>query len=236
VLGLAAGGGACSGLDTGNAEDPALIEVALAAGPGAPVDAEGRAFTLSSVVANVRHVDLYLPAGASCAGVPGLTSSGGDHSVSCEVDKIRARGPWHIDLLTGAATPALPPVPVVAGSYRRVDVRFEPDDVDSTTIVAEGTAPLAAMPTPYRLTLSFSEEARFEGTPVVAAPHVVAKAILRLDPSAWFDDLPLARCADDGSIPVTGGVLELEDADDECSDADDFIREAIKASGTLGDD
>jgi len=234
VLASCAALAACSGLDTGNG-DISRIQLALSAAPADPVDADGVTFDLQSAQAFVRHVDLYLPSGTSCAGLAGLDASDGDFTTRCDGDKIRARGPWLVDLLTGQATPALPTVPVVAGAYRRVDVRFEkgPDD---WSLRATGDVPLDGASTPFRAELDFEEEARFEGDVITAGPDAVQRALLELDPSLWFLSLPLAQCGEAGDLRIEGGVLLLEDGDDDCSDLESTVRDAIKGSGSLRDD
>ena len=232
VCALASG---CSGLDTGNAKEIGTVELALAVGPGAPVDASGAKFSLTAAFATVRHVELYLPAGASCAGLPGLSATEGDHTVTCDGDKIRARGPWRIDLLTRAATPALPLVPVVPGTYRRIDVRFT-KDVTGVTLGATGTVPLSLGTMPFRLELDFERDVRFEGTDLIASEDAIAHALLTLDPTGWFAALPLVLCAESGDLDIDGGVLQLEDGGGACAALEDTVEAAIGGSGVLEDD
>jgi len=220
---LGAGASACSGLDTGNA-NLGRVELALAADDSDPIDQAGNTFTLTTARARVRHVELYLPAGASCAGVAG-----------CDGDKIRVDGPWDIDLLTGDATPALPRVEVPLGTYRRVDVRFEPDDGD-VTLAVSGTVLFRGAPTPFTLALDFNETARFESaTGFVVTRDVVQDAVARLAPATWFAALPLVACADDGDLPIEGGTIVITDGDGSCSDVESVVRDAIKGSGRLED-
>lgn len=225
----------CSGLDTGNAKEIGTVELALAVGPGAPVDASGVEFSLTAAFATVRHVELYLPAGASCAGLPGLSTTEGDHTVVCDGDKIRARGPWRIDLLARTATPPLPLVPVVTGTYRRIDVRFTKDEA-GVTLGATGTVPLTLGAIPFLLELDFEEDVRFEGTDIVASEDAVAHALLALDPTGWFASLPLVLCAESGDLDIDDGVLVLEDGGGACAALEDTVEAAIAGSGALEDD
>lgn len=225
---------ACAGLDTGNAE-VSTVQLALSAAPSPILDASGATFGVTAARATVRHVDLYLPAGTDCTAVPGLVTGGADYTVACDGDKIRARGPWTIDLLTGVATPALPTVPVVAGTYRRVDVRFDPG-ADDLTLVIEGATTVSGASTPYRLALDFTDEIRFEGTTFVASPDVVAKALLVLDPATWFAQIPLTQCAADGDLESEDGVLLIEDGKGACDKIEDQIVGAIGGSGRLEDE
>lgn len=234
LLGLAAvaAGMGCAGLDTGNA-GVTTIKVALSAGPGQPVDATGTAFAVTKADATVERVDLYLPAGASCADVQGLGVAGSAVAFTCEGDKIRANGPWRVNLLTGAAVPAFPEVPVVAGTYRRIDVRFDDDDTD---LILEGTVALNNQSVPFRFRGELDEEVRFEGADVVAIDKKVSEAILKLDPTGWFAGVPIAQCVADGDLEIVGGVLELADGDGACDDIEDLIEEALSGSGEIDDD
>lgn len=234
LLGLAAvaAGVGCAGLDTGNAE-LSRIKVALSAGPGQPVDSTGTAFAVTKADATVERVDLYLPAGVSCAEVPGLGAAGSLDAFTCEVDKIRANGPWRVNLLTGAAVPAFPEVPVVAGTYRRIDVRFEDDDTD---LLLEGTVPLNNQSVPFRFQGELDEEVRFEGADVVAIDNKLSEAILKLDPTGWFAGVPIAQCVADGDLEIVGGVLELANGDGACDDIEDLIEEALSGSGEIDDE
>ncbi len=225
---------ACSGLDTGNAE-VATVELALAAGPATPVDSAGTELPIATAFAQVRHVELYLPAGTACTDLPGLSAVEGDHTVVCDGDKIRARGPWKVDLLSRQATPPLPLVPVVAGTYRRVDVRLEKDAL-GVTLSLTGTLPLGGVPTPYALDLDFEENVRFEGQAITASPDAVAHAVLALDPSTWFVSLPIVACAESGDLEIDDGVIEMDDAGGACEDLEDIVRAALVGSGSLEDD
>lgn len=222
----------CAGLDTGNA-GVTTIKVALSAGPGQPVDSSGTAFAVTKADATVERVDLYLPAGASCADVQGLGAAGSAVAFTCEGDKIRANGPWRVNLLSGAAVPAFPAVPVVAGTYRRIDVRFEDDDTD---VILEGTVPLNNQSVPFRFRGELDEEVRFEGADVVAIEKELSEAILKLDPTGWFAGVPIAQCVADGDLQIVGGVLELADGDGACDDIEDLIEDALSGSGEIDDD
>ncbi len=223
----------CTGLDTGNA-GVAQVKFALSAAPGQPVDSTGKEFVMSRALAPVERVDLYLPAGASCVGIDGLGPAGGSVGAVCEVDKIRVNGPWMVDLLTGQATPPFPVVPVVSGTYRRVDVRFDADDDE--VMLVEGTVALDSATVPFRLVVEVDEEVRFEGADIVARPDAVAEAFLKLDPTAWMATIPIAQCVAAGDLEVVNGVLELANGDGACEDIEELIEDAIENSGGLSDD
>ena len=215
------GSAACTGLDTGNA-DLGKVELGLAVLDEDPVDQNLNVFTLTRVEARVRDIELILPDGVSCDGVAG-----------CESNKIRVIGPWTIDLLTGVGTPPLPTLEVPATTYRRIDVRFEPDDAD-VTLSARGTVPFRGAATPFALDLKFDETARFESaTGVVVAADALRSVVMRLDPRVWLSDLPLVACADDGDLPIVDGTIVLADGNGSCSDVENVIKDAIKESGRI---
>ena len=244
---------ACAGLETGNGSAPPTLVAALTTAPDQPpVDRAGTVFTLATARANIERIDLELPIGTTCVGIAGLVdgSGGGDGAAHSNVcggggTSIRLNGPWVVDLLTGAATPAMPPIHVPAGTYRRVDVRFDKadpkdgvvaagDTLADNTLVATGTAPLGGSSQPFRLALAFTEDARFESASgITIVNDQAASVLLELDASAWFAALPLGQCASDGDLPVEGGVLVLGDGHGACSDIENVIKDAIKASGEL---
>jgi len=243
--------GACSGLETGNGRDAPILVAALTTSDVDPVDRDGKSFALETVRAGVERIEIHLPDGVGCAGLPGLVDgSTGDsepHTSVCAGgdDTIRLNGPWVVDLSSGAATPAIPAVSVPAGSYRRIDVRFAPvdprdgavgddDPLADETLVATGTASLDDGVQPFRLALAFHEDARFDADEGVSlALDQTTDVLLELDPSAWFATIPLAECAEDGDLEVVDGVLVLSDGGGSCSAVEGAIKDAIKASGEL---
>ncbi len=226
--------GACSGLDTGNAETT-TVTFALSVDPVPPVESSGVEMGFTRAYATIRHIELYLPSGASCAGLDGLDTIDGDYTVVCDGDKIRARGPWSIDLLTRVATPALPDVRAPVGTYRRVDVRLT-KDANGTTIGVEGNFPVGGVPTPYSLAMDFEDDLRFEGSAIVGVADAVAQALLKLDPSAWFATMPIAQCLVTGDLQVEDGLIELDDGDGACDDLEEVVEAAVSGSGQLEDD
>ncbi|MCB9732184.1 MAG: hypothetical protein H6745_06175 [Deltaproteobacteria bacterium] len=250
---LALPAAACAGLETGNGHNgPVTLSAAFELAAGDPVDSGGREFTLDGARANVRRVDLDLPAGESCVGIAGLldgavVDDSAPHTSVCLAGgaAIRLNGPFVVDLLTGATTPAIPAVPAPWGTYRRVDIRFDRadprdgavsagDPLADQTLVATGTVALNGATTPFSLVLDFNEDARFESAGGVVLPDEgPATLILRLDPARWFAGLPLARCAEAGDLPIEGGTLLLADGDGDCKDVEDVVRDAIRASGSL---
>lgn len=224
AVSLALGGAeACAGLDTGNG-DLGHVDVALTIDDTAPVDKDGHTFTLDAVSIHVREVRLGLPDGTACS----------DELSGCSGDTITVAGPWDVDLVHATATPALPTIAVPLGTLRRIDIRFDPNDATDLTLTATGTTTYLGQPTPFRLALKFDEATRFESAAGVALTGSSVKdVVLRLDPSAWFADLPLQKCAEQGDLPIVDGTIVLEDGHSSCSDVENTIRDAIKASGRI---
>ena len=235
---------ACAGVETGNGRSEgtttATVKLALrSTGGAAPVthDAQGTAFTFTAARAVVRHVELSLPDGRPCSE---LDLGGLDPRIACDASGLRVEGPFLVDLLTGAATPALADIAVPAGVYDRVDVRFH-DDEDAVppgdplagyTLLVEGTFGSDAKP--FRLRLAFNEDARFERPGGLALAEDAAQTVLLwLDVSAWFEELPLTECLSEGRFDEVGGVIQIEDSGGGCSDIENALKEAIKESSSL---
>jgi len=199
----------CTGLDTGNAQTGTVTFGLSLATHEAP-DQAGTVFTLTDVSASVGRIDLY--------------DLDGDHR--------RVAGPWAVDLLSGAG---IDDAQVAVGTYRRVDIRFEPVGGDFT-LSARGTVTLDGAETPFVMLLDFSEEARFEGASGITVSEGGTSALLlSLDAASWFEDLPLAQCARDGDLPKENGTLVLTDGRGGCSAIEGAIKDAIKASGSIED-
>lgn len=204
-------------------------------------DANGTAMTLEGAEAYVRHIEIDLPSGTSCADYAGFAF---EEPVRCTEDSIRIDGPFHFDLVTGVSTPSLVGVTLPAGTYNRIDVRFEPaspagdlvtagDDLDGSSMIARGTLATVDGGLPFTLRLAFNEDARFETPNGVEVGEDASALWLRLDPSLWFAELPIARCHEDGDLTVVDGTVRIEDRDGNCSDIENALKEAIKRSGQL---
>lgn len=232
TVALAAGLGGCAGVDTGNGS-PARIQMALSVGEAPPVDEGGATFHVEEASVFVRHVELYLPSGLTCNDVAPLGLPAG---VSCDLEKVRVSGPFRVNLLTGVAAPPLPALDVPAGTYSRVDVRFEEDELTDVTLVARGIVPVDGVSRPWRLAVELEEDLRFEGMAIEALEGALARALLGLDMSQWFAALPLSACAAAGALPVEDGVIVLSDGNEDCLDVEDVIKAAIRGSAVLLED
>jgi hypothetical protein len=222
----------CAGVDTGNG-GPALVRMALTVGPNtAAPDADGATLTITAASAVVERLDLHLPDALPCASIPTSLSGTWDPRVTCDGDRLRVAGPFTIDLLTGAATPALPAIAVVEGVYRRVDVRFAEDD-DVIALRASGTMPVAGVTRNWSMAVGFDEELRFDSNGVGVTADVVTRLLLALDVTGWFNALPIAACAAAGALPEEAGTFILGDGDDDCIDIEEALENAVGGSGRL---
>ena len=221
-------------------------------------DAGGSVLSPARALAFVRHVEFYLPEG-TCA--PRQTSDdspsgeklrgdgslddspGGDDTSSgddvCE-DKLRVEGPWVIDLMTGEATPPLDLITVPAGTYRRVDVRFEPADaadarvpadLSGATLFASGQYGGAAA-SEFDLRVAFNEDARFESEGgIELSAGGIDELVMALDLNAWFGAASLERCASDDALEVVDGRLLIDDG--ACSSLENYLKDALKEANRL---
>ncbi len=212
----------CAGTETGNAADPGVpVFVQLALTSDAARDADDRPLVIEQAIGRVGRIDFELPEGLSCAAL-------GDPR--CVEGRIRIEGPWTVDLLTGALSPDTT-ARIPAGRYGRVDVRFAPGD-DDVSLRVEGRAPGEVR---FRLLGDFTEDARFEGDAAVIDGEGVVPVRLALPVEAWFADAPLARCIDDGEVPLDGDGVPLitEDIGGDCDAVVDGVRRSMKRDGRI---
>lgn len=227
--------GGCAGTETGNAHDDGGVPITIHFGLTATTDAlaaedaDGRAFGIDRAIGRIRRIDLSLPDGMTCADVAGQIVGG-----SCDTDHVRYDGPWTVDLLTGAAAPPIEGLRAPAGTYRRIDVRFEGDSA-GPALVIEGVPPGDAAER-YRLEGDFAEDARFEGRAAVIAGEGPVALDLAMPVDAWLAETPLGACLDDGSVPVEEGVALIDaQLDGACEATVDALKRAMKRDGRLAD-
>jgi len=183
-------------------------------------------FVLESATLNVRHVELDLPDGTSCADVVG--------DGSCEdEDKIVREGPFLIDLLTGESTPSLGSVP--AGTYARIDFRVDDSDaLDDRSFVTTAAFELDGEPMALALALKFNEDIRIEqpdGVSVEADDDLFVSYVT----ADWLAGIDIAECVRDDELAVVDGVVTVDDdaTSGGCSDIENTIKENMKRSGQL---
>ncbi|MCA9546326.1 MAG: hypothetical protein KC613_18100 [Myxococcales bacterium] len=229
--------GACGdATETGNAQSGPVVSLRMtlqaAQDPTASttvLDGDGAAIRVRSATARLRRIDLALPDGVRCEDWPGATAE------RCPPgeDRVRFEGPWQVDLLTGAFSPPLGDAAVPAGTYRRVEVRFDDDAGPALAIEAETAAGNG-----LAFTLSADPEYRFVGAAVVPGQGV-ASLLMALPVDAWFAG-PVARCVDDGAYPSQQGVAQVGQAAGGCPGVAEAAEAALEGEGELraleGDD
>jgi hypothetical protein len=240
--------GGCAGSETGNAYVPGLAQITLAlqaedTPPGTPIVAAEKDDTplrIETAYASVRDVGLDLPAGMTCASLEPAQLVA---PARCDVDKVVIDGPFFVDLVTGESTPSLDAIALPPLTYGRIDVRLHRADdgavppgfpLDGLTLAATGTYDPDGSNLPFSMELDFNEDARFERPGGFAVTADGTSAIfLWLDVTQWFAGLPIEECRADGELPVTGGVLQITDSGDKCSDIEGELKDAIKESGQV---
>ncbi|MDD9945234.1 MAG: hypothetical protein OXU20_29595 [Myxococcales bacterium] len=211
--------------------------------PGAVAfeDEAGTPFTIESAQAYVRHIQLDLPAGQSCA----EQDLAFQDPVSCEKDKIEISGPFLVDLIEGTSQPSLAALRIPAGDYRRIDVRFDDADPDEGlvgdaqtladhTMHAIGDLEHDGSDMTFELLLKFNEDARFEAPEgIVLGEGEAREALLMLDVSKWFQALPVTDCMTEGDLTIEDGTLLIDDERSQCSAIENTLKDTIKNSGQL---
>jgi hypothetical protein len=204
-------------------------------------EASGLEMTVTSVLAYIRDIRIDVGDGSSCSDLelePGVSCSNEVGHVRFTID-----GPFAVDLLTGEAMPSFDGIVVPNASVARVDIRFEPGDPDDGVISisdpladvsfhARGTFPYDGASREFVIGLAFSEDARFDGAVDLSASSA-SSLVAQLDASTWLSTLPLEQCLDDGDLSLSGNTLTLSDGSGGCSEIENTLKEAIKASGSL---
>jgi hypothetical protein len=204
---------------------------------------DGMQFSLTQARIHLRDIRLDLPQGSKCEEVRGLISGAeckGSEAGSGS-NTIVVRGPIVADLMTGTTTPDLSGLVLPAGTYKRIDFRFEEGHSDelpagepiigySLLVGAHFTEQAGKR---LELRLKFSEDARFESAIGVEVPEG-GSLIAMLNPSVWLNGLPLGRCLQKGEVAFEGDIMRIDDrASGECSGAEDLVKRNIKTSGDL---
>jgi hypothetical protein len=154
----------------------------------------------------------------------------------CEDEnELALKGPFVIDLLTGASTPDLGTLNVPAGLYDKVKLEMHHGQNDTTlggrTLVAHGTLTAGAVSKPFSLALTLNENLRIKSdsglTLDAGSLNTVAVKLMAGD---WLKGLDLAACV--GMIDSTAATIEItEDSPvGKCLDAEHRIKDNFRAS------
>lgn len=198
-------------------------------------DSAGESFTFTSAKAEVRDIEFYLAENEGCEELDLVAP------LDCHGNKIRVSGPIVVDFFSGESSPSLAQLAIPAGTYRRVDVRFDTkssnDDGENTplldgTFVANGT--IDATGQAFKIQIDTNVEARYQNDDGIALPEdAPAWVLLNLDPTAWFSAMPLSTCIAEGEFQEVDGAILLQDSGSNCQEIENALKMAIKDSGGL---
>jgi hypothetical protein len=153
----------------------------------------------------------------------------------CEEEHgVALKGPFVIDLLTGASTPDLGTLSVPAGAYDKVKIEMHRGQNDSAlggrTLVAHGTLTLAdGSAKPFSLELTFNENLWIKSDSAMALDAGALNTVaLKLMAGDWLKGLDIAACL--GSADTAAVDITEESAVGKCLDADHRIKANFRAS------
>lgn len=207
-------------------------------------DDSGASFKLERARFILRHIELDLPSGVSCADIEstleGATCEASSSSADSSDDrsgsgKIVVNGPRLVDLVAGTVTPSLDEVRLPDLAYARVDLRV--DDDKSGLLDGEHSWEMSAPVTvdgadySFKAILKFNEDIRLEapqGVRVVGGPLLIS-----FNADLWFKGLDVARCIKDEDLAAGQELLISDDSDQRCDDFEGTLKENLKRSGQL---
>lgn len=177
-----------------------------------------------------------------------------DDSTGCDDHDRNAKvGPFVIDLVTGATTPAMDEFVVDAGSYRKVKFHLDHAQVSDSvlpagdallghTLLVKGDyrLPGDTAGTPFTLALKFNEEVEMQAlSDMVLDPNTLSTILVRLRMDGWLNSLGVATCLADAEVKASlaGGVTITEDSVlGKCLDVEKTVKRNIRASFRVGKD
>ena len=183
--------------------------------------------TIASASAVLRDIELDLPDGETCAALPPDAVVA---PVRCSEDKLHVDGPFVVDLVARTSSPSLDDIVLPSGTYRRLDMRFEPDGSDVSLSVA-GTIAVDGAEHELTIELPIREDARFESPGGVVVDGSTS-LLAHIDLDVVFAQVPLKECLDDGDLDVIDGAVHVTDRSD-CGEVRNAIEEALKESWDL---
>jgi hypothetical protein len=150
--------------------------------------------------------------------------------------ELALKGPFVIDLLTGASAPDLGALSVPAGAYNRVKIELHQGQNDSAlggrTLVAHGTLTLAdGSAKPFTLALTLNENLRIKSdSGLVLDAGSLSTVAVKLMAGDWLAGLDLAACL--GSLDTSAASIEITEASPvgKCLDAEHRIKNNFRSS------
>lgn len=203
-----------------------------------PSSSSGANFLLKEARVNVRHIELDFPEGKVCPQESGYCK---------DSNTIAIEGPFLVNLLTGAASPSIPAVPIPFGLYKRVDIRLDDTKLDDKlvsqddpllgmTFMAKGTFDYDSKTGRiFTIRLKFNEDSRFENAGGIDLTGTQAQELLlALDIGKWLNGVDLIRCLDDNNLDLDSeGNLTVDEGSGKggCQGIEGLIKKNIKESG-----
>lgn len=173
----------------------------------------------------------------------------GDTS-GCDETEHMLRGPFVVDLLTGASTPAMGDLSVPAGTYHKVKIHLahaQKEDLDSAdplmerTLYVKGTYAVPGQAEqPFTLALKFDEELEMEDLAGMRLDASTLNSILvsiRID--RWLSDMDVGECLAKPEVAASlaGGAAITEDSElGRCLDIEKTVKENFRASFEVEED
>lgn len=207
---------------------------------------ETSALVVHKAQAFIRHLEFYRADAACDDDDDDDRDAGYAGDAGCpDGEKLRVDGPWIVDLMTGESTPSMAELRIPAGSYRRIDVRFEdadknaakgldvPAELKDLSLVASGDYH-GEVAESFDLRLKFNNDARFESRAGIdLRAEAPSDVMLMLDVQSWFDVVSLDECFRKDRLDVVDGSLQIDDEKQRCNDVENAIKREMKHAGRI---
>ena len=156
-------------------------------------------------------------------------------------------GPFMVDLLTGASTPAMGELEVPAGTYRKVKIHLDhaqagdaivdsADPLMGHTLYVKGTymPPGGETPADFSLMLKFNEEVEMQSLAGMRLDaETLSSLLVTLKVGDWLAGSDVASCLGDPDVAgslANGAVITESSPLGACLDAEKVIKRNIRAS------
>ena len=245
---------------------PQVAKLAKAAAGTLPFtmsDLSGFRFTIQDARINVKKIKLESAeeeSGSKACGLLKSSSEGGGNDSGktgeqeCPEDnELTLKGPYVVDLLTGASYPSLDTLSVPVRIYEKIKMKFDyakkgsavldsTDPLIGNTLLVRGTYGVPGMPEqPFSLSLKFDEEmeiASAAGMQLNATS--LSNIVISLKMDQWLTNLNIKGCLDQTDVmqSLTGGatVFSEESPLGKCLDIGKTIKENITKSFDVGEE
>jgi len=149
---------------------------------------------------------------------------------------LRHKGPFVYDLVKGTASPALPEVKLLDGSYRRIHFQLKPnrtlestDTLLNNTFTISGQAKVSGADVPFRISYHVAENVRLASDKGVKLDAEANPVAIAFDMKSWFKGIDFSKATKDAS-----GVIVIDKKANK--EALRVFRKNLKASTRFGKD